>query len=40
MSNQYIQRVVDQELDKLLPQLPAISLEGPKAVGKAETADR
>ena len=40
MSDQYIPRVVDQELDELLPQLPAIALEGPKAVGKTETARR
>ena len=40
MNNHYIQRVVDQEIDALLPQLPAISLEGPKAVGKTETARR
>lgn len=36
----YIQRVVDLELDDLLPQLPAIALEGPKGVGKTETARR
>ena len=40
MNSRYIPRVVDQELDALLPQLPAISLEGPKAVGKTETARR
>lgn len=34
----YIRRVADNELDELLPQLPAIALEGPKAVGKTETA--
>ena len=34
----YIHRVVDDELDELLPSLPAIALEGPKAVGKTETA--
>lgn len=38
MSSRYIQRVVDQELDELLPQLPAIALEGSKGVGKTETA--
>jgi len=31
---------VDDELDALLPSLPALSLEGPKAVGKTETALR
>lgn len=36
----YISRVVDLELDDLLPQLPAIALEGPKGVGKTETARR
>ena len=40
MSRPYIQRIVDRELDELLPQLPAISLEGPKGVGKTETATR
>lgn len=40
MSRPYIKRVVDRELDELLPQLPAISLEGPKGVGKTETATR
>ncbi len=36
----YIDRVVDHELDELLPALPAVSLEGPKAVGKTRTALR
>jgi len=40
MNGHYIPRVVDRELDELLPQLPAIALEGPKAVGKTETARR
>ncbi len=40
MNGQYLERVVDRELDELLPQLPAIALEGPKAVGKTETARR
>ncbi len=39
MSN-YTNRIVDQELDELLAGLPAIALEGPKAVGKTETATR
>lgn len=40
MKGRYIPRVVDRELDELLPQLPALALEGPKAVGKTETARR
>ncbi|MDP2359205.1 MAG: DUF4143 domain-containing protein [bacterium] len=36
----YLTRVVDAELDELLPGLPAIALEGPKGVGKTETARR
>jgi predicted AAA+ superfamily ATPase len=36
----YHRRVLDQELDELLPQLPAIAIEGPKAVGKTATASR
>jgi predicted AAA+ superfamily ATPase len=34
----YGRRVVDAELDELLSALPAVSLEGPKAVGKTSTA--
>jgi uncharacterized protein len=34
----YIRRIVDDELDALLPSLVAVSIEGPKAVGKTETA--
>jgi uncharacterized protein len=34
----YKRRVIDDELDELLPQLPAIAIEGPKGVGKTETA--
>ena len=37
---QYLRRIVDVELDDLLPALPAISLEGAKGVGKTETALR
>lgn len=40
MNSRYIPRIVDWELDELLPQLPAIALEGPKGVGKTETALR
>jgi predicted AAA+ superfamily ATPase len=36
----YLRRVVDAELDELLVGLPAISLEGPKGVGKTATATR
>lgn len=36
----YRPRIVDLELDELLVGLPAIALEGPKAVGKTETAKR
>jgi len=36
----YCPRVVDQELDGLLAELPAVSLEGAKGVGKTETARR
>ncbi len=34
----YVARVVDAELDELLPSLSAIALEGAKAVGKTRTA--
>jgi predicted AAA+ superfamily ATPase len=36
----YVSRVVDTELDELFPGLPAITLEGPKGVGKTATAQR
>lgn len=36
----YLPRIVDAELDELLPGLPAVALEGPKAVGKTATALR
>ncbi len=36
----YIPRIVDTELDELMVGLPALSIEGPKAVGKTETAIR
>lgn len=35
----YVPRVVDAQLDELLPQLPALLLDGPKAVGKTRTAE-
>jgi predicted AAA+ superfamily ATPase len=34
----YKRRIVDDELDELIAGLPAIALEGPKAVGKTATA--
>lgn len=40
MADQYIRRIVDDELDELLAGVSALSLEGPKAVGKTETAIR
>lgn len=36
----YLPRVVDGELDELMAGLPAVALEGPKGVGKTETALR
>jgi hypothetical protein len=36
----YIRRAVDDELDELVRSLPAISLEGAKAVGKTATWPR
>lgn len=37
---QYLPRIVDDELDVLLQGLPALALEGPRGVGKTETASR
>ena len=37
-SDGYTRRVIDIELDELMSSLAAIALEGPKAVGKTETA--
>lgn len=34
----YIRRIVDDDLDELFGQLPAVLLDGPKGVGKTETA--
>lgn len=39
-SPDYRPRIVDEELDELLPGLPAIAIAGPKAVGKTVTAVR
>lgn len=36
----YHERIIEKELDELLSGLTAVSLEGPKAVGKTETALR
>ena len=36
----YVQRIVDGELDELLRSLPAVVIEGPKGVGKTATALR
>lgn len=36
----YSQRILDSELDELLGSLPALAIEGPKGVGKTETASR
>ena len=36
----YIPRIVDRELDDLMRDLPALSIEGPKGVGKTATASR
>lgn len=40
MADKYLLRVVDDELDELLPSLPAVALEGAKGVGKTVTARR
>lgn len=40
MASDYIPRIVDHELDELIEGLPAISIEGPRGVGKTETALR
>ncbi len=40
MADQYLVRIVDDELDELLPSLPALALEGAKGVGKTLTARR
>ncbi|MFZ0769034.1 MAG: hypothetical protein WAM64_07405, partial [Acidimicrobiales bacterium] len=35
---EYRRRIVDDELDELMAQLPAVVLDGPKGVGKTTTA--
>lgn len=39
-TDRYVRRVVDDELDALLPELPAVLLDGPKGVGKTATAEQ
>ncbi len=36
----YQRRIVDDELDELLQELPAVALEGPRGVGKTATAEQ
>lgn len=36
----YARRIVDDELDELFPYVPAIAIDGPKAVGKTTTAEQ
>lgn len=38
--DRYLPRIVDHELDELSKSCPAISIEGPRGVGKTETALR
>lgn len=37
---EYLPRTVDRELDLLMPHAPAIAVDGPKGVGKTDTARR
>jgi len=37
---EYLPRLIDAELDELIPELSAIALEGPRGVGKTATAER
>jgi predicted AAA+ superfamily ATPase len=37
---EYSRRIVDDELDDLLTELPAMALQGPRGVGKTATAER
>lgn len=36
----YLRRIIDAELDDLFPHVPAIAIDGPKAVGKTTTAQQ
>lgn len=38
LGKSYLRRIVDDELDELLDGLPAVAIEGPRAVGKTATA--
>lgn len=38
IADEYVPRVIDAELDQLMPELPALTLEGAKGVGKTATA--
>jgi predicted AAA+ superfamily ATPase len=35
----YLRRIVDDELDELFAEIPAIAIDGPKAIGKTTTAE-
>ena len=37
---EYLRRIIDAELDELFPHVPAIAIDGPKAVGKTTTAEQ
>lgn len=37
-AGRYVRRIIDDELDELLGELPAVLLDGPKGVGKTATA--
>lgn len=37
---EYLRRIIDNELDDLFGQVPAIAVDGPKAVGKTTTAEQ
>ncbi len=39
-SGPYLPRIADRELDELFEELPAVAIEGPRAVGKTATAER
>lgn len=36
----YLSRIADREIDELFEELPAVAIEGPRAVGKTATAER
>jgi len=39
-TDSYVRRVIDDDLDELFGQLPALLLDGPKGVGKTRTAEQ